>query len=165
MSDPHRRPSTANSTDPPQPIKRSWWPVIAGAITFLLLAGGGWWWTHRGHTEPEEIVANEATSIEEPEEAPVADVEAPSDPEPEPEAAPEPEVTPEPPTPPVQPPPAPAASTADPTGCTFLNGNRPQVGEKFVVTCDDSAEYLATAEYKGGGVFAFSAFEEYSEPK
>lgn len=63
-----------------------------------------------------------------------------------------------------EPPVAEEPAVVDHAGCTFINGNRPQVGTKFVVRCDDG-EHLATAEYRGGGVFLFSEFEEYPTPK
>ncbi|MBI4592041.1 hypothetical protein HY733_01175 [Candidatus Uhrbacteria bacterium] len=58
--------------------------------------------------------------------------------------------------------PAPVAA-ADPTNCTFLNGNRPQVGEKYILRCDEG-EYLATGTYVTDH-FVWSDFEEHPEPK
>lgn len=154
--------------------KKNWLHVLTGALTFFFIFfTGGWWYTKNTQTDEVED-APLATPAIEPEEATAAEPEDPSEPEPEaevvqttpePEAAPE--VTPEPEpaapviAPPPQPPPASAAPATDPTNCTFVNGNRPQVGDKFVLHCDDG-EYLATSEYKGGGVFFFSAFEPHA---
>jgi len=55
----------------------------------------------------------------------------------------------------VEEPTAPAPAPVTPTNCTFVNGSRPKVGEKYVVRCDDTT-YLATADYKGGGVYDFT---------
>ncbi len=52
-------------------------------------------------------------------------------------------------------------SPTEPTNCTFVNGSRPQVGGKYVVTCDGGT-FLANGEYKGGGVFAFGGFTPHT---
>lgn len=165
---------------PDQPVnnsqQKSWLPFIAGFFIFIILAcGGWWWWTQR--TEPAPVVDITVTEPESPNPLPPTPsaeqvdepaAEAPNasiaghvaDP---PEETPEPEAAAPVAAPPVQTPTAPAATTTDPTGCTFINGNRPKVGEKYILRCDDG-EYLATGTYVTDH-FAWSDFEEHPEPK
>lgn len=52
-------------------------------------------------------------------------------------------------------------SVTQPTNCTFVNGNRPQLDDKYIVRCDTGI-FLATGEYKGGGVYDFFAFTAHT---
>lgn len=178
MSDPSS--TTRPQGTPVQP--RSWLPAIAGAAAFFAIFGGLAWWFHHSNKTDTEPVAEaidedndpatmtEAEPVDEPdaeevepEEASVSEPEPTS--EPVAEAAPEPTPAAAPVTPsaaPVVASPAPAAAPAvDPTNCTFVNGNRPMVGDKYVLTCAQG-EYIAKGEYLGGGVFAFSAYEPHT---
>jgi hypothetical protein len=171
MSDP--TPTSPQDTPVPTNPQKSWWPVVAGFAFFFVLLGFGWWWMNRDQT-PEPI-AEAMSASEDVDPATMTEAEPVDEPdaeevEPEEAAVSEPKPTPEPvvaapaPEPPVAPTAsaAPAATTApDPTNCTFINGNRPQVGDKYVLTCAQG-EYLATGEYKGGGVFAFSDFAPHT---
>lgn len=49
----------------------------------------------------------------------------------------------------------------EPTSCTFVNGNRPKVGEKFILKCREG-EFIAVAQYLGQGRFEFSDFEPHA---
>lgn len=178
MSDPDTtRPQ--GTINPNQP-KKSWLAPIAGAVCFFLVFGGLAWWfnVHRGEA-PTAPVAEATSPVEDNDAVTVTAVEVEPEPVAEPTSEPvvvsEPEATPE-PTPrtrevvparpavvsiPTQPTPA---TMADPTSCTFINGSRPQVGDKYVLTCSEGS-FLATGEYKGGGVFLFSDFAPHNLSK
>ncbi|MBI4435402.1 hypothetical protein HY630_01915 [Candidatus Uhrbacteria bacterium] len=176
-----------NATDPQIRIKTkpgnsNRTATVAGAITgaVVVLAAVLWWnnWRYEqvqqeAATQSVPTQAAEAQADEDdaaPQSQAAEDGESTSDPEavestpavqvrPEPTAAAQPEST-----------TAPAAElpvvaetatlAADPTLCTFIDGNRPQVGEKFIVKCKEG-EYIALAEYKGNGIFAYSGFESH----
>lgn len=162
--------------------KKSWLPMIAGALTFFLIAGiAAWWWTYRNET-PTEPVAEaspdeynnlatmteaEEADVEEVEVEPVVAIEETPTPVAEPVVESKPEPTPEPPSPAEEPavvnPSAPDAPAAEPTNCTFLNGNRPMVGNKFILQCADG-QYVAIGTYVIDH-FEWSDFEKYLESK
>ncbi len=167
MSDPSGTPTRPDGTPVPTNPQKSWWPVVAGVLCFfLLLAAGGWWYTHRGET-PEAVAVSTDEDDAAPAEATPSQsfdaLVAASEPAPTPTSEPVAAVTA--PTMPTRLPVVSATASPtpapDPTNCTFVNGNRPQIGDKYVLTCNEG-EYVAAGEYKGGGVFLFSDFAPHT---
>ncbi len=138
--------------------------TTVGAVVAMLFVAGGlvWWLGDRStiSTEPETPAPAVAALSEA---LPEAEVPARIPQEEQPEAAPIPVPT---TNPQAKSAPAPAAGVPDPTGCMFVNTERPKVGEKYILRCADGKKYLATGKYDyGKGNFDFSEFEEYETPK
>lgn len=52
---------------------------------------------------------------------------------------------------------SPTPTATNPTNCSFVDGDWPMVGDKYIVRCDGGSLYTATqGAYQGGGVYAFS---------
>lgn len=155
--------------------ERNWTMPILGAVAAVLVAVGGFaWWQTRDAPAPDEplIVTEEpqddGTPLK-PETEPVAA-------EPPTKVGPQAKVQEPPPTAPTKveprssaattnPPATPVTTTTptEPTNCTFLNGGRPKVGEKYVLLCAQG-QFTATGTYTVDH-FVWSDFEEYPVPK
>lgn len=125
-----------------QPKERTGLMLIVGAVAALLVIAGVFAWRQSRNDSPPPTVPpideaeksrDDGTPAEEPEAVTAAE-----------------KTTKEP-------------ATADPTNCTFLNGGRPRVGEKYILQCAEG-QFTATGIYTVDH-FVWSDFEEHPTPK
>lgn len=152
------KPEMTDITDPktsvPQQQKKSWLSMLVGALIFcsLAVAAGAIVWLVFSHNkmQNEAVAAQTTTQVEttaqQVENTDAVESEVTSEMVAQPESA----------------EPATAATTTDPTGCTFINENRPKVDGKYILKCDDGT-YAAVGTYNGEN-FDWSEFEGYTAP-